>query len=110
MSEDAGLEGSADMLLYARSPLSKRGRFLVLEESASSIGSLSGVWGPADFARVGVTGCRVKLESMTWWTRNCSGREEGQELNAVSTVREAFGMRFELCNIEARVREWLVLS
>lgn len=52
---------SADMLLYVRSPLSKRGRFLVPEASVSSIGSLA----PADFARVGEQAERVKTESMT---------------------------------------------
>ena len=34
----AGNEGSADMLLWARSPLSRRGRFLLTESSASAMG------------------------------------------------------------------------
>jgi len=38
--EEAAPVGSADMLLYTELPLSKRGRFLLPEELASSIGSL----------------------------------------------------------------------
>ena len=64
--EEAVLAGSADMLRYTRSPLSKRGRFLVLEKSASSIGCVRGVEGPADCEEVGVGDCRIKPESMTW--------------------------------------------
>ena len=36
-SNDEEVRGSADMLLRVRSPLSRRGRFLFTEESASSI-------------------------------------------------------------------------
>lgn len=64
--EGVALNGSADMLLWARSPLSKRGRFRVLGESASSMRFLCGELGPADCARVDETGRRVKPESMTW--------------------------------------------
>ena len=39
-SVEASRNLSTDMLLYVRSPLSRRGRFLVAEESASSIESL----------------------------------------------------------------------
>ena len=56
---------SADMLLYVLSPLSKRGRFLVPEELASSMRSLCDRTGPTDFARVDVGGERFKSESMT---------------------------------------------
>lgn len=59
---------SADMLLWVRLPLSKRGRFLVPEELASSIGSLDGGEGPADFAQVCVDGLLSKTESITSWT------------------------------------------
>lgn len=52
-SDGMGWMRSADMLLRVRSPLSKRGRFLVTEESASSIGFRRGGLGPVELARVG---------------------------------------------------------
>jgi hypothetical protein len=47
--------------------------------------SLYGELGPADFARVWVTGRRVKLESMTWCFFECSGyfKVEDQELEII---------------------------
>lgn len=65
-SVEAAINRSADMLLYVRRPLSRRGRFLVPEESVSSIGSLLGGLGPTDCARVGVKGRRFRAESMTF--------------------------------------------
>ncbi len=53
-SGEAERAWSADMLRYDFEPLSRRGRFLVLEASESSIGSRSGGTGPRDRARVGV--------------------------------------------------------
>ena len=66
--------GPADMLLRTRSPLSKRGRFLVLGESASSIGTVCCCWGPVDLARLGVEGCSFRTESMTWLVHSCPGQ------------------------------------
>ena len=60
------LGGSADMLLYDRSPLSRRGRFLVLEGPESSIGSSYATLGPSDLARVGVGAARSTADSMTF--------------------------------------------
>ena len=59
-------EGSADMLRYALSPLSRRGRFLVTEESASSIEFLGGGVGPSEIVREGgVCGVSSGEGSMT---------------------------------------------
>lgn len=68
--EEAALSGSADMLLRVRSPLSKRGRFLVTEESASSIRFRRGGLGPAEVARVGVEGRPIEIDSMTLFLWN----------------------------------------
>ncbi len=42
--------------------------------------SLCGELDPADFARVGVTGKRVRLESMTWCFLECSSQIGAQGL------------------------------
>jgi hypothetical protein len=57
--------GSADMLRYARSPLSRRGRFLVTDESASSIGLREGGLGWPVAVCVGVRGGLTDDGSMT---------------------------------------------
>ena len=49
----AGRTWSADMLRRARSPLSSRGRFLVAEESASSMELRDGGLRPSEVARSG---------------------------------------------------------
>lgn len=56
------------MLLRVRSPLSKRGRFLVTEESASSIEFRRGGLGPAEVARVSVGTGPIETNSMTYFT------------------------------------------
>lgn len=69
---------SADMLLCARSPLSRRGRFLVTDESASSIGFRRGGLGPAEVARGNVDGGRIATDSITLLSRGIremQGRE-----------------------------------
>ena len=63
--EAAEVRGSADMLLRVRSPLSRRGRFLLTEESASSIRFRRGGLGPAEVARVGVGGRPTEIDAMT---------------------------------------------
>ena len=67
----SGLEGlsrslSADMLLYVRSPLSSRGRFLVPDASVSSIGLRWGEVGPSDLARGEVRRGLIMPASMTY--------------------------------------------
>lgn len=78
---------SADMLLYVLSPLSKRGRFLVPEESASSMRSLCVRVGPVDVARFGVKGETVKTESMTLCFAKYPGPKSGQGWKATVTRR-----------------------
>lgn len=68
--EEAAVRGSADMLLRVRSPLSRRGLFLVTEESASSIRFRRGGLGPAEVARVGVAGGPIGIDSMTLFLLN----------------------------------------
>lgn len=67
------------MLLCARSPLSRRGRFLVTDESASSIGFRRGGLGPAEVARVNSEdGGRIATDSITLLSRGVwemGGRE-----------------------------------
>ena len=82
--EAADVRGSADMLLRVRSPLSRRGRFLLTEESASSIRFRRGGLGPAEVARVGVRGRPIEGDSMTFYFWGGWYNEGlGQEMNQV---------------------------
>ena len=56
---------SADILLYARSPLSSRGLFLVTEESASSMEFRGGGLSPSEAARFGVRDMPSEDDSIT---------------------------------------------
>ena len=67
---------SADMLRCVRAPLSKRGRFRVTLESASSIGFRRGGLGPAEVARVSVDGGPGGTDSITLLSRD---NYEGEE-------------------------------
>ena len=65
-------DGPSDMLRCVLSPLSRRGRFLVTEESASSIEFLGGGLGPSDVARGGgVRGVTSGKGSMLSSHLNC---------------------------------------
>lgn len=68
---------SADMLLCVRSPLSRRGRFLVTEESASSIGLRRGGLGPAEVARGSVEGRPIGTDSITLLSRGVLRIQDG---------------------------------
>lgn len=61
---------SADILRCVRAPLSKRGRFRVTVESASSIGFRRGGLGPAEVARVSVEGWPCGTDSITLLSRD----------------------------------------
>ena len=71
---------SADMLLYVCSPLSNRGRFLVPDESVSSIGLRCGEISPSDFARAGVSEGSIMPASMTFCNASASAKIIGQVL------------------------------
>lgn len=77
--EEAEVRGSADMLLRVRSPLSRRGRFLLTEESASSIRFRRGGLGPAEVARVGVRGRPTGIDAMTLYFGDVTMKTWGRD-------------------------------
>ena len=58
---EAGRSPLVDIFPYDRSPLSRRGRFLVTEESASSMELRVGALGRSGVARLGVWGTSITL-------------------------------------------------
>lgn len=78
---------SADMLVWARFPLSKRGRFLVTDESASSIGFRRGGLGPAELARLGVHGEPTETDSITLFLPGTQSVKNKKETEAADEER-----------------------
>jgi len=73
--------------VWARLPLSRRGRFLVTDESASSIGFRRGGLGPAEVARLGVHGEPTETDSITLFLPRTQSVKKENETEAADEER-----------------------